>query len=67
MGCNQNAGSSHGHINSEQAGGYADVNVEHVICRFFGTCLCAFAEWYHMSQRHFLAKEKTATLNLGVP
>ncbi|KAI1243263.1 hypothetical protein IHE44_0000854 [Lamprotornis superbus] len=28
MGCNQNAGSSHGRINSEEPGGYADVNLE---------------------------------------
>lgn len=34
MGCNQNAGSSYGHINSEQAGGYAGVTVEHTIRPF---------------------------------
>lgn len=32
MGCNQNTGSSYGRINSEEPGGYADVDLEQVIC-----------------------------------
>lgn len=67
MGCNQNSGSSYGHISSEQPDGYTDVNVECAICPFF---LALTFEWYHMSERcfiSFLMEEKPAMLNLGVP
>lgn len=40
MGCNQNAGSSHGPINSEEPDGYSDVNLEQVLFWYLSFSLC---------------------------
>lgn len=68
-GCNQNASLSYGSINSEQSGGYTDVNVKFT-SNFLFWHLFLSLHCFIMSERCFvkvLVKEKAAMLELGVP
>lgn len=70
MGCNQNASLLYGRINSEQPGGYADVNVEHTSCPFLALTFVPLLRGITCPKRHFissLAEENPAMFNLGVP
>lgn len=68
-GCNQNASLSYGSINSEQSGGYTDVNVKFT-SNFLFWHLFLSLHCFITSERCFvkvLVKEKAAMLELGVP